>query len=99
MAGLELPAWVGSLGPVAGLMMVVTLAIVRGWLIPRSTVETWRADKATELANARADCAVWRGIALERTAQVTDLIRIAQTTERVVAAIPPAVELAQDGGP
>lgn len=99
LAGLELPAWVGNVGPAAGMMMLVVLSMLRGWLIPRWTVEAWRTDQKERLADARADAAVWRGIALERTAQVTELVRIAQTTERVVAALPPAVDAVAEAGP
>lgn len=95
LSDFALPAWVGAAGPTAGLGLAVVLALMRGWLVPRWTMDARAHDWKERLGEARADAAIWRAIALERTAQVTELVRLAQTTERVVAALPAAVDPGQ----
>lgn len=92
---LGLPAWVGNVGPAAGIALTVVLAMVRGYLLPAREVDKRAAEWRERLAETRAELAIWRGIALERNAQITELIRLAQTTERVVSALPPAVDVGQ----
>lgn len=37
---VDLPAWVGEYGPAAGIALAVLGALLRGWLVPRRTVDT-----------------------------------------------------------
>lgn len=89
-----LPAWVGSAGPAMALGLTVVLAIVRGWLVPGSTLDRLTSEWRERLAEAREREAQWRAIAQEATGQVAVLMGVARTTERVVSAITPG----QDGG-
>lgn len=42
---LGLPPWVGDVGPVAGLLIVLFVALVRGWLVPGRTVDRLLDEK------------------------------------------------------
>lgn len=86
--------------PGTGLVSLVTMAVVavwRGWLVPRRTVDTLVAVQADRLAEARARELEWR--AAWQTAEearrvldghVQDVVDSLRTVEALVRAIPAA---------
>jgi hypothetical protein len=60
---LTLPVWVGDVGPIAGLVLLIGIMIVRGWLTPKVTVNQLveRMQQVVEVHQMRAD--EWRATA------------------------------------
>lgn len=96
MADLELPAWIGNYGPAMGMGLTIVFGMIRGWIIPARWVDRLMKKCDEQVADAQRREAEWRAVADKATSQVDSLLRLVQTTERVVtAALPPAPE----GGP
>jgi len=64
-----------------GLLGMAVLAILTGWLVPRSTLR----DKQRE-------CDWLRSSNEEKDRQITELLEVARTAEQVLAALPKAAE-------
>lgn len=81
-----------------GLLTLAIVLILRGNLVPRSTLEMVRADKEREVEtykaviNARDETIK----ALQR--QVDMLLEASRTTQRVIEALPEAARLNREGG-
>ncbi|MFH8805246.1 hypothetical protein ACH4F6_37850 [Streptomyces sp. NPDC017936] len=81
-----------------GVVLLVVLMVLRGALVPRSTVDLVVADKDRQID-------VWRSLAegrqemisLQQT-QLDLLMGTAQTTERVLDAVSEAARMAREGG-
>lgn len=88
MPDWELPAWVGTAGPVVSLGLSIVVAVARGYLIPGKTVDRLEKQWEERLAEARERESQWRALAQEASSQVAILMGVARTTERVVSALP-----------
>lgn len=78
LAELDLPSWVGDVGPTASLGLAVVFALLRGWLVPKRTLDTLLGTKQemidllkTQVATeqAAADAQRTRAEAAEQQAQ------------------------------
>lgn len=79
----------------AGLLAVVVLAIVRGWLVPRKVLEEARADRERQIEDAKAQCADWKAAfqAAEQArqvlaGQVDELLELARATDEFIRTTP-----------
>ncbi len=57
LAALDLPAWVGDVGPWAGLILTAVVALYRGWLVPRGTVDALLGTKTEMIELLKAQVA------------------------------------------
>lgn len=81
-----------------GVLMLVVLMVLRGLLVPRSTVDMIREDKQQQVE-------LWKALAEGRQqlidvqqSQLDMLMGTAQTTERVLDAVSEAARIGQGGG-
>lgn len=93
--------WAGYLASplgATGLLSLTVVLVLRGKLVPRSTLEMMRADRDREVET-------WKAIA-ERRSQLIDvqqhqiamLLEGNRTTQRVIEALPEAARLSREGG-
>jgi hypothetical protein len=82
----------------SGIVVLVVLLILRGLLVPRSTVDMMREDKQKQIE-------LWQALAEGRQqlieiqqAQLDMLMGAAQTTERVLDAVSEAARINRGGG-
>jgi hypothetical protein len=54
-----LPAWIGDVGPIAGLLIITIIALLRGWLVPGTTVDRLLAEKQGMIDLQTAAVARW----------------------------------------
>ncbi|MFD8226854.1 hypothetical protein ACFV16_22080 [Streptomyces massasporeus] len=81
-----------------GVVLLVVLMVLRGTLVPRSTVDMMREDKNQQVE-------LWKALAEGRQqfidiqqAQLDMLLGTAQTTERVLDAVSEAARINRGGG-
>jgi hypothetical protein len=81
-----------------GIVLLVVLMVLRGLLVPRSTVDMIREDKQQQVE-------LWKTLAEGRQqlidvqqSQLDMLMGTAQTTERVLDAVSEAARISQGGG-
>lgn len=60
---LDLPPWVGEVGPVAGLLIMTIVALLRGWLVPGATVDRLLAEKQGMITLLEAAVTRWEAVA------------------------------------
>lgn len=94
----DLTAFITPALSAGGLVLVAVLMVLRGTLVPRSTVDMMREDKDQQIA-------AWRGLA-EGREQLIDIQQkqldllsgTAATTERVLDAVSEAARANRGGG-
>lgn len=59
-----IPSWVTDVGPAAGVILIFVLAILRGWLVPKRTM-----DAMIEVHKQRAD--EWKAVSDANAARAT----------------------------
>jgi small-conductance mechanosensitive channel len=82
----------GRLGPSSALVALVTLAVIaviRGWLVPRRSVDQLLSVQAERLAETREREIEWREAAKAFEAQGDATLEALRTLEVLVRAIPP----------
>lgn len=82
---------VGRLGPSTGLVSIVVMAVVaiiKGWLVPRRSVDQLLSVQAERLAETREREIEWRRAAETFEAQGDATLEALRTLEAVVRAIP-----------
>jgi hypothetical protein len=74
-----LPAWVGDVGPLAGLVLAIGVALIRGWLVPGVTVRQWLDVErgAASVQRERAD--EWRAVAETQRLRAEEAERMSGT--------------------
>lgn len=83
---------------VSGLLALAVVLILRGNLVPRSTLDMVRADKDRELETYRALVARRDELIAEQQKQIALLLDGNRTTQRVIEALPVAARLSREGG-
>lgn len=85
-----------SLGDVgfAGLLSLAIFLILRGALVPRSTVDDIRADRDAALASSEATASGWKdafhtseAARSAQSSQIDELLEIARTTDHLVRSL------------
>lgn len=78
----------------AALLGLAILALLRGWLVPRSVLDDVRRDRDTRLADCQAQITDWRDAYRAADAradilagQVDELVHQARTTEQVLQSL------------
>lgn len=79
LSALELPAWVGDVGPVAGLVLTVVFALLRGWLVPKRTLDTLLGTKQEMIELLKAQVASEQAAAEAQRARAETAEQQAQT--------------------
>lgn len=92
--------WLVVQGSAVTILAGVVLAIIRGWLVPRKTLEDVRADRDARVAAAEAREEQWRQAYLtgqdtirQLTQQHDELLEIGRTNSAVIQALPAAIQL------
>lgn len=82
----------------AGLVVLAVILILRGSLVPRSTLDMMRADKDREVATWRAIAERSEELIRVQQGQINLLLEGNRTTQRVIEALPEAARLSREGG-
>jgi ParB-like chromosome segregation protein Spo0J len=90
----SLPPAIGA----GGIVLVVVLMVLRGLLVPRSTVDMLSAAKDQQAETWRALAEGRQAMIDEQQKQIDMLLDAAQTTRRVLEALPEAARLNREGG-
>lgn len=91
--------WTGYLSPATagGLLTLAIVLILRGALVPRSTLEMLRADKDREVEMYKAIISARDALIKEQQGQIAMLLEAGRTTQRVIEALPVAARLSREG--
>lgn len=86
-------------GGAAAIVSMVVLLILRGHLVPRSTVDDVRADRDARIAELAAERDTWRAAHKESEVarhvaqdQVSELLELSRTADHVLRSLPRAGE-------
>lgn len=82
----------------AGLVTLAVILILRGSLVPRSTLEMMRADKDREVDTWKAVAERSQELIQVQQNQIAMLMEGNRTTQRVIEALPEAARLSREGG-
>lgn len=89
MTALELAGRVGPSSALVALVFLSVVAIIRGWLVPRRSVDQLLSVQAERLAETREREIEWRKAALQFEAQGDATLEALRTLEALVRSIPP----------
>jgi hypothetical protein len=81
-----------------GIVLLVVLMVLRGTLVPRSTVDMMREDAGRQVELWKALAEGRQGLIEIQQAQLDMLMGTAQTTERVLDAVSEAARANRGGG-
>jgi hypothetical protein len=84
----------GNLGA-GGALLIVVMMVIRGALVPRSTLEDVRADRDARLEEKQREIdrlneavTAWQAAGVEQAGQVTKLLEVADTARHVLLSLP-----------
>jgi hypothetical protein len=83
----NLPGWVLDAGPAAGVGLMVVLAVMRGWLVPRQTVDILLAAERLRADEHKATAAAAEALAAQLAAQNATLLAQGETQTALLRSI------------
>lgn len=83
---------------VSGLLALAVVLILRGSLVPRSTLEMVRTDRDREVETYKAVISARDDTIKAQQEQIAMLLEGSRTTQRVIEALPEAARLSREGG-
>lgn len=86
-------------GSAVTLLAGVVMAILRGLLVPRATLDVLREDLGKRVDTAEATAEQWRQVAMINSRQVDALLIVARVTEQTMRALPSVSESTDGAGP
>lgn len=83
----NLPSWVADAGPAAGVGLLVVMAVMRGWLVPGSTVDKLVAAERLRADEHKATAQAAETLAAALAAQNATLIAQGETQTQLLRSI------------
>lgn len=95
----NLPGWVVDAGPAAGVGLLVVMAVMRGWLVPGSTVDRLVNAERLRADEHKATAAAAEALAAQLAAQNATLIAQGETQTQLLRSIREWAARRRDSGP